>query len=57
MSKPIVDTGGNKYEWIDRNTGQKYTIFAKNKTNAERQLALFLEKIGKIELIDNLEIC
>ena len=55
MSKPLVDTSGNKYTWIDSRSQQSYVIYAKTKEKAYSELVKLLRKTDQILALEHLE--
>lgn len=57
MSKPMVDLSGDKFQYREIGTEKPiYTIYAKSEKKAYKQLVSFLDKIGKLSLLDEMEL-
>ena len=57
MNKPMVDLSGEKFKYREIGTEKPiYTIYAKSEKKAYKQLIGFLEKIGKLSLLDEMEL-
>jgi len=57
MNKPMVDLSGEKFQYREIGTEKPiYTIYAKSEKKAYKQLVGFLEKIGKLSLLDEMEL-
>ena len=57
MNKPMVDLSGEKFQYREiGNEKPIYTIYAKSEKKAYKQLAGFLEKIGKLSLLNEMEL-
>lgn len=53
----MVDLNGNKFKYREIGTEKPiYTIYAKSEKKAYKQLIGFLEKIGKLSLLDEMEL-
>lgn len=51
----MINLDGNKYEWIDTQTKQTYTVYAKTQDKADKELRKYLTKIGKLEVLERLQ--
>ena len=57
MNKPMVNLSGDKFQYREIGTEKPiYTIYAKSEKKAYKQLVGFLEKIGKLSLLDEMEL-
>ena len=57
MNKPMVDLSGEKFCYREIGTEKPiYTIYAKSEKKAYKQLVGFLGKIGKLSLLDEMEL-
>ena len=57
MNKPMADLSGEKFQYREIGTEKPiYTIYAKSEKKAYKQLVGFLEKIGKLSLLDEMEL-
>ena len=57
MSKQMFDLSGDKFSYREIGTEKPiYTIYAKSEKKAYKQLIGFLEKIGKLSLLENMEL-
>lgn len=57
MNKPMVDLSGEKFQYREIGTEKPiYTIYSKSEKKAYKQLIGFLEKIGKLSLLDEMEL-
>lgn len=53
----MVDLNGNKFQYREIGTEKPtYTIYAKSEKKAYKQLIGFLEKIGKLSLLNEMEL-
>ena len=57
MNKPMVNLSGDKFQYREIGTEKPiYTIYAKSEKKAYKQLIGFLKKIGKLSLLDEMEL-
>ena len=57
MNKPMFDLNGDKFQYREIGTEKPVcTIYAKSEKKAYKQLIGFLEKIGKLSLLDEMEL-
>ena len=56
MTKPIVDLSGDKFQYKEKGTAAPiYTIHAKNEKQAYKKLTQYLQRLGILHGLENME--